>query len=152
MNILTNNSEFFECTPHENVGFGGQLGPESSPKRRHKHCHGISLSYFLRPRSHSLGPLYLRHPNPCVANLLGEVCPIFQKFSDFSLFFGGRLKRLCLHESWRERRDAWKMEYAGAVHCVWHSLRAHSCIFGQLARLGARSAPGSPKQKTKRSD
>ena len=45
------------------------------------------------------------------ASLLGEVCPIFQKFSDFSLFFGGRLKPLCLHESWRERRDASKMEY-----------------------------------------
>ena len=33
----------------------------------------------------------LRHPNLCVANLLGEVCPIFQKFSDFFLFVGGRL-------------------------------------------------------------
>ena len=58
-------------------------------------------------------PKTLRHPNLCVANLLGEACPIFQKFSDFSLFLGGRLKPLCLHESWRQRGDALKME------CCW---------------------------------
>ena len=96
----------------------------------------------------------LRHPNLCVANLLGEVCPICQKFRDVSPFLGGRLKPLRLHESWREGRDALKMNAAGAVHCLWRSLCARLCKFWQLGRPGARCAcaPGSPKEETKRSD
>ena len=47
---------------------------------------------------------FLQHPNLCVANLLGEVCPIVQKFPDFFGFLGGRLKPLRLHESRRELR------------------------------------------------
>ena len=90
----------------------------------------------------------LRHPNLCVANLLGEVCPIFQKFSDFSLSFGGRLKPLCLHESWKERRDALKMQYCwnrslspGFLACstlhVWTTCaaRCRECTWLRLISL-----------------
>ena len=75
------------------------------------------------------GHVHLRHPNLCVANLLGGVCPIVQKFRDFSPFLGGRLKPLRLRESWKEGKDALKMNAAGAVHCLWRSTRAQRCMF-----------------------
>ena len=74
------------------------------------------------------GDANLRHPNLCVANLLGEVHPIFQKIRDFSPLLGGRLKQLRLHESWRECRDALKMEYRWSRSLSLALLRA-CCMF-----------------------
>ena len=87
----------------------------------------------------------LRHPNLCVANLLGEVCPIVQKFRDFSPFLGGRLKPLRLHESWREGTNALKMNAAGAVHCLWRfNAACFDTLGGQVQRV--HLAPQNKKQ------
>ena len=94
----------------------------------------------------------LRHPNLCVANLLGEVCPIFQKFSDFRCFLEVGSSLCAFMSPGGSVEMLWRWNAAGAVHCLWRSLRAQHCMFGQLGRLGARSAPGSPEQETKRSD
>ena len=46
----------------------------------------------------------------------------------------------------------WGCDAAGAVHCLWRSLRAQRCMFWHFGWPGARSAPGFPKQETNRSD
>ena len=97
----------------ERQDFEGDPVVESSnhgkEQAREETPHGTSYGHTLPLLRRWFGDKTLRHPNLCAANLLGEACPIFQKFRDFSPFLGGRLKPLRLHESWRKCRDALKI-------------------------------------------
>ena len=75
----------------------------------------------------------------------------FQKFSDFSLFFGGRLKPLCLHDSWRERRDALKMECCWSRSLPLAFLACSTLHIWTTWAARCKECTWLPKTKTKRS-